>query len=117
MEEVAELIQAESGARPRVETEIAGRRQAPTSSSPSPSTVDDLVDADRSSRGHRVRRRTAAQCGQRQCAELRDDVFVFEGGVVAPPGDVEFNFDFGFPPKTCYACMAETMALALGRPL
>ena len=46
-------------------------------------------------------------------AETRNDVFIFEGGVVAPPGDVEFNFNFGFPPKTCYACMAETMALAL----
>ena len=29
------------------------------------------------------------------------------------PGDVEFNFNFGFPEKTSYACMAETMILAL----
>jgi len=43
----------------------------------------------------------------------RDDVLVIEGGVVSVPGDVEFNFDFGFPPKTAYACMSETMALAL----
>jgi len=47
-------------------------------------------------------------------AEQRDDVFVFEGGLVEVPGlDASFNFDFGFPPKTCYACMAETIALAL----
>ena len=46
-------------------------------------------------------------------AEQRDDVLVIEGGVVAVPGDVEFNFNFGFPPKTSYACMAETMILAL----
>ena len=47
-------------------------------------------------------------------AEQRDDVFVFEGGLVEIPGpDASFNFDFGFPPKTCYACMAETIALAL----
>ena len=26
---------------------------------------------------------------------------------------VDFHFDFGFPPKTSYACMAETIALAL----
>jgi hypothetical protein len=26
---------------------------------------------------------------------------------------VDFHFDFGFPPRTSYACMAETMALAL----
>ncbi len=47
-------------------------------------------------------------------AEQRDDVFVFEGGLVEIPGPAaSFNFDFGFPPKTCYACMAETIALAL----
>lgn len=47
-------------------------------------------------------------------AEQRDDVFVFEGGLVEIPGPgANFNFDFGFPPKTCYACMAETIALAL----
>jgi predicted amino acid dehydrogenase len=45
--------------------------------------------------------------------EERDDVLVIEGGVVAVPGDVDFNFDFGFPPKTAYACMSETMMLAL----
>lgn len=46
-------------------------------------------------------------------AEERDDVLIIEGGVVEVPGEVEFNFDFGFPPKTAYACMAETMILAL----
>ena len=48
-----------------------------------------------------------------QVAKERDDVLVIEGGVVAVPGDVEFNFNFGFPPKTAYACMSETMMLAL----
>lgn len=46
-------------------------------------------------------------------AEKRDDVLIIEGGVVEVPGDVNFNFNFGFPPKTAYACMAETMILAL----
>jgi predicted amino acid dehydrogenase len=46
--------------------------------------------------------------------EQRDDVFVLEGGLVEIPGpEASFNFDFGFPPKTSYACMAETIALAL----
>jgi len=49
----------------------------------------------------------------RRVAEVRDDVLVIEGGVVEVPGDVEFNLNFGFPPKTAYACMAETMILAL----
>lgn len=43
----------------------------------------------------------------------RPDVLVIEGGVVAVPGDVDFGIDFGFPPKTAYACMSETMMLAL----
>jgi predicted amino acid dehydrogenase len=46
-------------------------------------------------------------------AEVRKDVLVIEGGVVEVPGDVNFNLNFGFPPGTAYACMAETMILAL----
>ena len=49
----------------------------------------------------------------KQVAEQRPDVLVIEGGVVEVPGDVDFHFNFGFPPKTAYACMAETMMLAL----
>ena len=48
-----------------------------------------------------------------QVAKQRPDVLVIEGGMVEIPGPVNFNFDFGFPPKMAYACMAETMALAL----
>lgn len=43
----------------------------------------------------------------------RPDVLVIEGGVVDVPGNVQFNFDFGFPEGTAYACMSETMMLAL----
>ncbi|MCZ7543623.1 MAG: shikimate dehydrogenase [Anaerolineae bacterium] len=46
-------------------------------------------------------------------AQARDDVFVYDGGIVEVPGPVDFHFDFGFPPGMAYACMAETMALAL----
>lgn len=47
-------------------------------------------------------------------ASERRDVLVVEGGVVDVPGDnVQFNFNFGFPPGQAYACMAETMILAL----
>jgi len=38
---------------------------------------------------------------------------VIEGGMVQVPGPVDFGFDFGFPPGKAYACMAETMILAL----
>ncbi len=46
-------------------------------------------------------------------ADKRDDVLVIDGGMVEVPGPVDFHFDFGFPPQKSYACMAETMALAL----
>jgi predicted amino acid dehydrogenase len=46
-------------------------------------------------------------------AAQRHDVLVIDGGMVEVPGDVDFHFDFGFPPRMAYACMAETMALAL----
>lgn len=46
-------------------------------------------------------------------AAARDDVLVIEGGMVDVPGQPNFHFDFGFPPGKSYACMAETIALAL----
>jgi predicted amino acid dehydrogenase len=47
-------------------------------------------------------------------ARERHDVLVIEGGLVAVPGpDLDFHFDFGFPPRMAYACMSETMLLAL----
>jgi predicted amino acid dehydrogenase/uncharacterized membrane protein len=49
----------------------------------------------------------------KEAADLRQDILVIDGGVVKPPGEVEFNFYFGLPPGLCYACIAETMILAL----
>ena len=49
----------------------------------------------------------------RRVYEERNDVLVIEGGVVEIPGEVNLNFNFGFPSKTSYACMAETMILTL----
>ena len=47
--------------------------------------------------------------------ERRDDVLVIDGGVIDVPGPVNFGLDFGFPPGSCEACMAETILLALER--
>ena len=49
----------------------------------------------------------------RNVSAQRNDVLVIEGGVIHVPGNVDFHFNFGFPPQTCFACMAETMILAL----
>jgi fatty aldehyde-generating acyl-ACP reductase len=46
-------------------------------------------------------------------AAVRDDILVIDGGMVDVPGPVDFHFNFGFPLGKAYACMAETIALAL----
>jgi predicted amino acid dehydrogenase len=46
-------------------------------------------------------------------AAARDDILVIDGGMVDVPGSVDFHFNFGFPAGKAYACMAETIALAL----
>ena len=45
--------------------------------------------------------------------DRRGDVLVIDGGVIEVPGPVDFGLDFGFPPRSCEACMAETIILAL----
>jgi predicted amino acid dehydrogenase len=47
--------------------------------------------------------------------DRRSDVLVIDGGVIEVPGPVDFGLDFGFPPRSCEACMAETIILALER--
>lgn len=49
----------------------------------------------------------------KRVVDTRPDVLVIEGGVIEVPGEVNFNFNFGFPDKTAYACMSETMLMAL----
>jgi predicted amino acid dehydrogenase len=46
-------------------------------------------------------------------AALRPDVLVIESGEVLIPGDISFGYDIGLPPKTAYACLAETALLAM----
>jgi len=49
-------------------------------------------------------------------ADVRDDILVVDGVCIRPPpGEVNFNFDFGLPEGLCYPCMAEPMILALER--
>jgi predicted amino acid dehydrogenase len=49
----------------------------------------------------------------RRVATERPDVLVSEGGNILVPGEPNFNFDFGLPPRTALACMSETMILTL----
>jgi fatty aldehyde-generating acyl-ACP reductase len=56
-----------------------------------------------------ARPRNVSRC----VVDQRDDVLVIEGGVIEVPGEPDLGFNFGFPPGKAYACMAETMLLAL----
>jgi len=46
---------------------------------------------------------------------LRPDVLVIDGGVIAVPGRPDLGWSFGYPQGLAYACMCETMMLALER--
>lgn len=47
----------------------------------------------------------------------RPDVALFDGGIVTLPRDTDFGLRYGLPPGLTYACMAETMLLALQEQL
>lgn len=79
------------------------------------SAVDAIIEPQHLRRGAIVCDVARPRDVSRQVAEQRPDVLVIEGGMVKVPGAVDFGFNFGFPPKMAYACMAETMALALDR--
>lgn len=49
----------------------------------------------------------------KEVKEARPDVLVIDGGVIAVPGAPDFGWNFGFEKGLAYACMSETMMLAL----
>lgn len=77
------------------------------------SAVDAVIEAHHLRQGAVVCDVARPRDVSRQVATQRPDVLVIEGGMVKVPGAVDFGFNFGFPPRMAYACMAETMALAL----
>lgn len=77
------------------------------------SAVDTVIEPQHLRRGAVVCDVARPRDVSRQVAEQRPDVLVIEGGMVKVPGSVDFGFNFGFPPQMAYACMAETMVLAL----
>jgi len=43
----------------------------------------------------------------------REDILIIDGGLISPPGQLKIDFDIGLPNGTAYACLCETMILAL----
>lgn len=43
--------------------------------------------------------------------DSRDDILIIDGVAIKPPGEAEFNFDFGLPKGLAFPCMAEPIVL------
>ncbi len=113
LEALKERIQsAAPAARLRVATEMQALRHADVILTVT-SAVDTVIDPMHLKPGSVVCDVARPRDVSAQVAARRDDVLVIDGGMVEVPGPVDFHFDFGFPPGKAYACMAETMALAL----
>ena len=77
------------------------------------SSVEDLVTPKNLKFGAAVCDLSRPPNVSRAVKQARPDVLAIDGGVVAVPGLPEFHWKFGFEPGLAYACMAETMILAL----
>jgi fatty aldehyde-generating acyl-ACP reductase len=111
LEETAEIIES-MGAKATPTTDLNIIRKADMVLAAT-SAVDPIIEPEHLKPGAVVCDVARPRNVSRRVTELRDDVLVIEGGVVEVPGEVDFGFDFGFPPGKAYACMAETMILAL----
>jgi len=113
LERIAHQILNDTGVVPRLTTDIRDALKGADVVVTVTSAVDTVIEPADLKTGAVVCDVARPRDVSRQVARMRPDVLVIEGGVVDVPGDVEFHYNFGFPPKTAYACMAETMILAL----
>ncbi len=117
---IARRIEPGSRARITVTTDIAeGLRDADIVVTVS-SAVESIIRPEHIKRGAVVCDVARPRDVSAAVSKERDDVLVIEGGVVRVPGtmyckkwDKDEEFTFGFPTGMAYACMSETMALAL----
>lgn len=113
LELVADSILADCGLAARITSDLAGALRHADVVVTVTSAVDTIIEPEHLKPGAVVCDVARPRDVSRRVVEVRDDVLVIEGGVVEIPGPVDFHFDFGFPPRMAYACMAETMILAL----
>jgi fatty aldehyde-generating acyl-ACP reductase len=113
LEHLADQIMTETGVAARLTTNIKDALHEADLVITVTSAVDTVIQPEYLKPGAVVCDVARPRDVSKQVAAVRPDVLVIEGGVVEVPGDVEFNFNFGFPSKTAYACMSETMILAM----
>jgi len=113
LETLATKLIAEIGVNPRLATDVKRAIRTADVVIAVTSAVEELIEPEDLKPGAVVCDVARPRNVSKRVSEIRKDVLVIEGGVVEVPGDVDFGINFGFPPKTAYACMAETMILAL----
>lgn len=113
LQQVARKIEEESGVIAKVSSDTKGSLACADLVIAVTSSVDFVVDPLILKPGAVVCDVSRPRDVSEEVARLRNDILIVDGGVVEVPGDVNFRFNFGFPERTAYACMAETMILAL----
>ncbi|MBN1992778.1 MAG: polysaccharide biosynthesis protein [Anaerolineae bacterium] len=112
LKQVQTLVAAQSQARVKVSTNMQDLQQAEMVLTVT-NAIKTVIEPHHLKSGAVVCDVARPRDVSRRVIEERNDVLVVEGGMVRVPGPVNFNFDFGFPPGMAYACMAETITLAL----
>lgn len=112
LRQVQQRLQAQSPAEVLISTEMKDLQQADIVLTVT-NAIESIIEPFHLKSGAVVCDVSRPRDVSRQVVEQRDDVLVLDGGMVEVPGPVNFNFDFGFPPGMAYACMAETITLAL----
>jgi predicted amino acid dehydrogenase len=113
LEKVADVIVEQTGMVPKVTRDLRGAVKEADVVVCVSSAIDAVIEPEDLKPGALVCDVSRPRNVSVEVKKKRDDVLIIEGGVVKVPGDVDFHFNFGFPEKTSYACMAETMILAL----
>nr|WP_092073708.1 saccharopine dehydrogenase NADP-binding domain-containing protein [Dendrosporobacter quercicolus]NSL47956.1 saccharopine dehydrogenase NADP-binding domain-containing protein [Dendrosporobacter quercicolus DSM 1736]SDM65974.1 Predicted amino acid dehydrogenase [Dendrosporobacter quercicolus] len=113
LEKIAEQILRTTGLAVRVTANTKAAIKAADIIIAVTSAVDSIIEPEDLKPGAIVCDVSRPRNVSRSVAQMRNDVLVIEGGVVEVPGDISFGLNFGFPEGTAYACMAETMILAL----
>jgi predicted amino acid dehydrogenase len=113
LEEVAGKILFESGLSVKITSDVKKALRAAAVVIDAAGAADTVIGAEDLPPGSVVCDVAQPRMVSGQVARVRDDVLFIEGGLVEVPGDVNFGFNFGFPPKLVSACMAETIVLAM----
>lgn len=113
LESLARQILGETGLAPRISTDISKSIPRADVVIAVSSSVDAIIHPEDLKPGAVVCDVALPRDVDERVAAVRDDVLVMDGGVIAIPGNAEFNLEFGFPRGHAAACMAETMLLAL----